>query len=476
MENEKIRTTGYTGSAPGQDRWAGFVDFFVVLTIFHSMGFPGTYTEIFGESIYYLIDYSLFAMEIVVMVLTSASDPRNVKLVDLKKQYWTIYLFVFVVFLESVLVADSFSSQFIRCLHFSVTVFYAIWLEERYDIENLIRIFADAQVLITFFCIFMIVLRPEIAFVSNYGSQIRYFAGIFKVKNECGSEISFGIIILLLHLKMSRWKKRTVSVKYLICLVIDIAFFALTRAAGSIITTLIVSFFIFHCKEKDDGNHRLSLGVLYIIVSILFLVVVFTILPVFTPLFHAIGKSATLSGRTVLWRRLLTVILQHNTMTGWGYFNFWRQKDSIALVHSVFPQNSWYRTMDTGAHNDIFELWVNTGLIGISLYFLILLYAFRDMKRLTNEEYLLCGSIMILETIHGLTERTFTIFSFQTQMLFIVLAVACSAMWRERKVLKVYQKKVGEYEYAFDRYSGHDSHRPGAVCPPPAGMDQIRRR
>lgn len=448
MSTEWTESRSDPGIFNSSARWDRVIDFIVIMSIFHCLGFPGSYDVLIGDRLYFLMDYALFALEIVLMIYTSSSDLISVKLLDLKRQYWPIYLFVAVVFIESVCVASSFQDEFIRCLHFSTTVFYAIWMMERYDLLRLLELFVRAQNLIVISCIAMIFLSYNTAFVSG-DSAIPFFTGIFRVKNECGSELSFGIILQLVYFTVSRRKGKSIPRSHLLFFVFDVMFLFLTQATGSIITTLAASLFILlaaHSQKTGRSKTRqghISFGVLYIAVSVLFVVVVFTILPLFKPILDTLGKDITLSGRTVIWKRVMDIMLRHHTWTGWGYFNFWRERKSLAMVHMGFREYSFFRKMDYGAHNDLFELWANIGLIGLRLYYFLLIYAFRDMKRLTDDEYLFCGSIMILETVHGLTERTFTINLYQTQMLFVVLAAACRSMWIHREKPQVYRRRIG---------------------------------
>ena len=114
---------------------------------------------------------------------------------------------------------------------------------------------------------------------------------------------------------------------------------------------------------------RLPLGWAYIGGSITFLFAALTLMPHLEWFFRAIGKDATLTGRIPLWNRILVVMMNHHTFTGYGYGMFWRDSQAIALIHAGFHEHSFLGTMTTGAHNMLLEFWLNSGLMGIAAFF-----------------------------------------------------------------------------------------------------------
>ncbi len=87
--------------------------------------------------------------------------------------------------------------------------------------------------------------------------------------------------------------------------------------------------------------------------------------------------------------------------------------------------------MAYGAHSNLLEMWLDVGLIGLAAYFFTLLYCFRDVKYLTDDEYLLASGILIPLLISGLTDRIYTNANAKTMLFFLMIGLACNG--RERK-------------------------------------------
>jgi exopolysaccharide production protein ExoQ len=93
-------------------------------------------------------------------------------------------------------------------------------------------------------------------------------------------------------------------------------------------------------------------------------------LPVLAPL---IGRDATLSGRTGIWGQTWRFI-QERPALGWGYAAFWRgiEGESFKVVAAL-------RFIVFHAHNGFLEIWLELGLLGLILFVLSYLRAWRKL-------------------------------------------------------------------------------------------------
>ena len=148
-----------------------------------------------------------------------------------------------------------------------------------------------------------------------------------------------------------------------------------------------------------------------------------TILPLMEPLLSAIGKDATLTGRTPLWRHIILVMTNSHTFTGYGFGMFWRDRQAVALLHTAFRSNSFMGTMTTGAHNVLLEYWLNVGLFGLASYFIALLASFRQMRKLERQNYIFCAAYMLWFMVMGWTERSMSTYEYQMVFLFLAMGV-----------------------------------------------------
>ena len=141
------------------------------------------------------------------------------------------------------------------------------------------------------------------------------------------------------------------------------------------------------------------------------------------PLLSAIGKDATLTGRTPLWRQIILVMTNSHTFTGYGFGMFWRDRQAVALLHTAFRSNSFMGTMTTGAHNVLLEYWLNVGLFGLASYFIALLASFRQMRKLERQNYIFCAAYMLWFMVMGWTERSMSTYEYQMMFLFLAMGV-----------------------------------------------------
>ena len=78
----------------------------IVFIFLGSIGFPGTYRQVFGGFVETLYEYLSFLMQIVIMLTSSGETVMDVKLLDMKPKYRAIYQFMIFTFAESMLVTD----------------------------------------------------------------------------------------------------------------------------------------------------------------------------------------------------------------------------------------------------------------------------------------------------------------------------------------------------------------------------------
>lgn len=85
------------------------------------------------------------------------------------------------------------------------------------------------------------------------------------------------------------------------------------------------------------------------------------------------GRDATLSGRTLIWKQVWIFILQRPWL-GWGYDAFWRgtRGEAFRVVAAV-------HFMVFHAHNGFLEIWLELGAVGLVLFALSYLRAWRRL-------------------------------------------------------------------------------------------------
>lgn len=400
-----------------------------VFCLLVSLGFPGSFSIVLGESVEKLMEYGAFLLEIVMLLFASGGVWQDVELLHLDKKYVGMYLYVFSCFAVSLMVTDDVKAQTITCLRLVVTLLFVIWLQERFRMSAMLELFGIAQGAFVLATLAFIVLYPQYAY-SDAEGQAHALVGLYQTKNACATELDFGIImvVLLIHEKA---RMHRIELRWWLLLLIQVVLLFMCQATGAIITIVFSVLVLFIFKKI-----RLPLGLLYITINVVFLFCMLALMPLFEDVIVAMGKDATLTGRIPIWRRVIDVMTANRTMTGFGYGMFWRDPNALIKFQTGFSmrKDPFMATLTTGAHNVIMEMWLNSGLLGLAAFFFMVLYSFRDMQALEEEQYMLCLGVMAYLTINGLTERCLGgNYDYKTLASFLVMAVACSAAGSRRR-------------------------------------------
>jgi len=404
----------------------------IIYCLLVSLGFPGTLTKVIGESMEKILEYLAFGLELLLLMFSSGDSWQDIELLHLDKKYWVMYLYVFSCFGISMLVTYDKRAQIITCVRFAVTMFFVIWLQERYSLREILEMVCIAQGAFVLVTLFFIVVFPHYGF-SDAEGQTHALVGLYSTKNACGTELVFGIImtVLLLHeTHLGNGRK----LKWWLLLITQLVLLFMCKATGALYTMVLAILSIYVLQ-----NLRLPLGLIYITINVVFLFCMLALMPFFEDMLIAMGKDATLTGRIPIWRRVIDVMMANRTMTGFGYGMFWRDPSALLKFQTGFSmrKDPFMATLTTGAHNAILETWLNSGLLGLSAFFFMLLFAFRDMHSLRDDQYRLCTGIMAFLTINGLTERCLGgNYDYRVLACFLATAVACNAAGSRKRTLR----------------------------------------
>lgn len=384
-----------------------------------SLGFPGLYTEVFGEFIKPLLEYGTFLLQLFIMLIYSGNGVSELRLIGLKKKYLWIYFFLVVIFAVSMIGTSDLKEEAVSCIRVSVTALFALWICDHLTLEEMLTCVYHAMIMYVIVSVIFAVLFP--GYYERLSDQERAFLGIENTKNVTATVLSFGVVMQLMLWRARSTMRKNVTGFFVAVLAAQIFLMVLADSTGAIMTCLITSFLVF----RFGDSIRVNLGMICVVSSVLFLVGAMTILPVMSPLLEALGKDATLTGRLPLWTRLLEVIRVNHTMVGYGYGHFWFDEEAIDLVHTGFSSQSFMSKQTGGAHNNLIELWLNTGLIGLLAFSAMLIGVFSRPKQIEADKYVYCMAYMAFYTLIGFTERGWTTFEYKMLFMFIAAGYAC---------------------------------------------------
>ena len=409
---------------------------FIVLC---SLGFPGTFVKVIGEGANMAISYFSFLLQILIMAISSGGSPKEIRLVDLKYRYIPIYLFVICIFAVSMVGTSDINAELISCIRFTVTALFALWICDHMSVEQILTVFYHAQIFYVAAAIIFSVFFSD--YYDRAWGQDFAFLGLEDTKNVTGMTLCFGILVQILLWKVCSDNRKGVSKFFVPFLVLQIVLMILADGTSAILTAVIVAAVVIIFGDKV----RMNLGVVHTAVSIIFLIVAMTLLQLLEPILNAVGKDASISGRIPLWTQILDVIRVNHPMVGFGYGHFWLDEEAYDLIHAGFSRQSFMSHMTAGAHNNMLELWLNTGLIGVIAFFVVIIWVFSHPEWIPRQKYLVCLTYMAYYTLTGLTERSWSTFGYMVFFMFLVAGLACqkvipeqeeAARMRDRRRLK----------------------------------------
>ena len=414
------------------DNANSIIELMVVGCLMCRLGFPGNLADVFGgESIHFAFDYASSFLQLLLIMLCSANNVLEIKLFELKKKYQPVYVMLLIMYAVSLLVSANRVKQTTIILRFSITVFFGLWLADHYEPEHILELlyFAQIGILITNLLTLFVFKSAGYYYDGDYGYTFR---GIFGQKNGLGSTFAYGALFQITLFRMKMKKKIRVSTMFWVVLALQLYLLIISKATTAIFCCAVpLVYQILFDRFKREG--RIQWGIVYTVASVGFLFVSMTILSLFAPIFEAIGKDATLSGRVPMWEKIIQFLTENNALTGYGLLQFWETPSALKRLQEYFERGSWYRTMAYGAHNNLLEMWLDLGLIGLSAFFLTLIHCFRNVKKMTRDEYIFTTIIILPIMISGFTDRFFTNSNARTMLMFTVMGVAYNNTERNKK-------------------------------------------
>ncbi len=210
--------------------------------------------------------------------------------------------------------------------------------------------------------------------------------GILSHKNVLGQVLAAGVLASLYQMRSGGGNPRS-------CVAMIILFVGLTVAAKS--STSLMTVFFFCAVEvllAVSGRYFL---IIMTIVSIPTLLII-----LLSPdlILDLLGKDATLTGRTDLWR-FVDIDIAQRPLLGWGFSAFWSQINPVA--NEISMNLGWSVPQ---AHNGLRELLLEVGGVGTSLFAIVfarnIWIAMRCLRTPANELgktlLLCCGGILLV--------------------------------------------------------------------------------
>lgn len=312
-----------------------------------------------------------------------------------------------------------------RSIALAGTTIFGAYLSVRYSLSELLRLLAWTLGIAAVLSLLVALALPSYG-ISSSSLTADDWKGAFVHKNILGREMALGTIVFLV-LALSDYRYRWVAWSGLM---LSLGLLLLSGSMTSLIVLLTV-LFVLPLYVALRWNRTLSVP-FFIAVVLLVGTGALWLFSDVGALLDRLGKDVTLTGRTLLWPAVLEMI-QERPWLGYGYSAFWLglEGESATLW---FITNQEY----DHAHNGILDLWLDLGLMGMSVFALTYLLAFGRavvwVRMTKTMEGLWPLAFLTFVLLYNLTESALLLRNNLIWILFV--AVALSTTTRRAKPAK----------------------------------------
>jgi exopolysaccharide production protein ExoQ len=299
-----------------------------------------------------------------------------------------------------------------------------IIITEKNPLESLKTVFKRTTYVLIPLSIVLIKYYPAYGRSYSPFTGVPFYGGVTTYKNGLGvlcmiTGLFFAWdIINMFRDKTARLSKTPLLIN--IALIGMIIWLLIMASSATAIASFIVGVGILIALELTIIKSNLKyLSV--IIFVVLFLALLSFSFGIFEGLVSSLGRDTTLTGRTVIWERVLG--MGSNPIIGTGYSSFWLGERGEFLLDL-----NWQRL--TQAHNGYIEVYLNLGLIGLGLLVLMIIKTYKNSENtlLTDFQYgklqLMYITVFLLTNI---TEATFGIKS-TSWFMFVLISLKYSSI------------------------------------------------
>jgi exopolysaccharide production protein ExoQ len=171
--------------------------------------------------------------------------------------------------------------------------------------------------------------------------------------------------------------------------------------------TFMVLLYLFFLLSIDNIFKPLGVGRTFSVVvllssMIIVLAIYFWAYDFILGSFTSVGKTPTFTGRTDLWIDLLYITMDHNLLLGFGFGGFWVIQPENTALMDLYEKYVW---LPNEAHLGYLDVVIQTGIVGLVIFALMLFFYFRNLIKLNKLPFGFWMFIAVL--ILNLQESTF---------------------------------------------------------------------
>jgi exopolysaccharide production protein ExoQ len=322
---------------------------------------------------------------------------------------WTAVLGVFAIC--STLWSQDMMTTARRSIPFALATLFGLYLASRFQVRQQLLLLTCMMVAVACVSVALALFAPAIGLEGSTG-HFGNWQGVFTQKNACGRAMVFASAILL--------SLRGVTLARFGCLALFLFVLVMSgsRGAWMIEGVVLACYALLRIVERFRPASRVLMLFGVILATAVAAVAAWLYLPWIA---QVLGRDATLTGRTSIWQQVWVAILKH-PLLGYGFAAFWQgmKGESYNVILAL-------RFVIFHAHNGFLEIWLELGAVGLLLFFLSYLHAWRKLWPLLRAEQM--GNVfwmifvLLLIVLYDVDENTLLTFN----GLFWILYVAVVA-------------------------------------------------
>lgn len=267
--------------------------------------------------------------------------------------------------LLSVLWSDSPVLTLRRGVALAGTTTLAFYVVARFPLRDFLRMLAGAFGAVAVLSLIVIVMAPSVGLEQHeYAGAWR---GILGNKNGLGQTMAFGVVTCVVFASEERgWGRALAASLAILCGILVVG----SRSVGSLLVAAVgVSLSALFLGFRTSQRQGLAvLAVFYVVATAVAALVLFGV--GLDGAIEALGRSPDLTGRMQLWPLVIDAIADRPVL-GHGYAAFWSTHGGLAdYIEFSLGFRPFY------AHNGFLDLALDTGLVGVLLFLVVLLTGF----------------------------------------------------------------------------------------------------
>lgn len=257
-----------------------------------------------------------------------------------------------------------------RSLILAISTLFGLYIGARFTREEQARLTACAIGLAIAASMILVALFPTYGISQTVHSGM--WKGVFAHKNTLGMTMTFSLLLFTI----ARPALVAGSIRWLLILGSVILLVESKSQTALVLAVSVPVIYALLHVIRIRRPRTLPLWVACVPALIALAVVVLTSAGI---MFDAIGRDATLSGRTELWSAAVGTMSQHSARQwlGYGYSVFWSPENP--LMDAIFAQVGWF---PGHGHNGYLDIYLDLGILGLLIFLCGLAVAARNAVQL----------------------------------------------------------------------------------------------